>query len=367
MNSEIIQIVPRRTSRPDGIGDYGTQLAQAVFRQAGLRSLFISGTPAQLESPRADCWQTECALNRSGHALANQLSRHCRDRADRAVILHISGYGYAKRGAPLWLLNGMRLWRRTQKNGRLFGIFHELFATGPMWNSSFWLSGMQKYVTRSLWDLCDGGLTTTAKYFDQLASWRPQMRQRLNTMPVFSNVGEPGFIVPPESRPPNMAVFGQAGTEYNIYAGPQCMLTRTIAEKLGVLKLIDIGARIDPPPAHLEQLTITSLGQLPPNEVSLQLMACRFGLLNYDVARLQKSGVFAAYAAHGVIPICIGSRTSPPPGLEEGTHFLRWPFKMPADLGAIQRSLRQWYQGHSVSEHAALVMSWCSSLERAKR
>ena len=185
----IIQIIPRRSSRADGIGDYGTLLAEAMLERAGYNSVFVSGTPERMEPPRVDSWQTHPVVERSSRRLAQQLSALCRDSGAACMIVHVSGYGYQKRGAPLWLLNGIRSWRRTHRDFHLFGIFHELFATGRVWNSSFWLSKVQEYVTRGIWKLCDGGLTTTSPYYDQLASWRPEMKRLnlLQTKAVFSN------------------------------------------------------------------------------------------------------------------------------------------------------------------------------------
>jgi hypothetical protein len=332
-----------------------------MLERARCNSVFVSGTPARTEPPRADTWETNPVLRRTGHGLAAQMSRLCRDRAISSIVLHVSGYGYEKRGAPLWLLRGIKLWRRTHHHCGLLGVFHELFATGRIWNSSFWLSGLQKHITRAIWDMCDGGITTTSPYFDQLVSWRPSMRGRLHMMPVFSNVGEPTVILPTEDRPAHMAVFGQPSTWQSIYAGLPYRLSISVAEKLCISKLIDIGARTISPPLHLGKIPILSFGQLSPADVSRCLMLCRFGLLNYDIARLEKSGVFAAYAAHGVIPICIGSQAKPPHGLEEGQHFLRWPLNRATDFCAIQRSLIQWYNRHSVAKHSDLLTSLVST------
>jgi hypothetical protein len=291
--------------------------------------------------------------------LAEQLSVLGAEKEVAAVVLHVSGYGYQKRGVPVWLLEGLRTWRKAEPSCRLFAIFHELFATGRIWNSSFWLSNAQKYVTRSIWDLCDGALATTSLYSKQLALWRLNMKPALHTMPVFSNVGEPKFVAPTEQRPANIAVFGQAGIERIVYADSDDGLWASLAESLGVLNIIDIGVRNFPVPGRLGQIPITALGQLSPESVSERLISCRFGLLRYDVGRLEKSGVFAAYAAHGVIPVCVGSEATPSSGLEEGKHFLRWPFRVPPKLGAMQDRLVEWYAGHSIARHADLVGSWC--------
>ena len=156
---------------------------------------------SEVEPPIRDAWLTVPVTARRGNHLATHLADLCRKTKAAAVIVHISGYGYQKRGAPVWLLNGIRAWKKEHPGIRLIGIFHELFATGHVWQSSFWLSSAQSYVTRELWRLCDGGLATNQAYFDQLAAWRPTMRDRLKTMPVFSNVGEPDVVVPPSGRP----------------------------------------------------------------------------------------------------------------------------------------------------------------------
>jgi len=335
-------------------------LADALLERAGANSVFLLGTPEGKESSRADNWGNVAVLRRKARVLAMQLSELCRGNI-AAVVLHVSGYGYQKRGAPVWLLEGMRIWRQTHRHRRLLGVFHELFATGHPWNSSFWLSNLQKYVTQGIWELCDSGLATTSLYFDQLAAWRPEKKHLLCTMPVFSNVGEPDSFLSTADRPENMAVFGQPGTEHNIYFGPHYDVSASIAKNLNVLKVIDIGARIVAPPDRLGQVPIMALGELSQKCVSRHLMSCRFGLLNYDIGRLEKSGVFAAFAAHGVIPVCIGSHAKLGPGLAAGEHFVQWPLKQPPDFRTVQINLCQWYHNHSIGKHADLIKSLCLS------
>jgi hypothetical protein len=359
-NLAVLQIVPRRTPQPDGVGDYATLLAEALFERFGWVSRFIIGTPAETEAPVEDRWLNSALPARNAGALARQLAELCQDPQTHAVLVHISGYGYQKRGTPFWFLKGLRAWRRNDKHTRLIGIFHELFATGRVWNSSFWLSRAQRYVTRELWRLCDHALTNNQAYSNQLAAWRPDMQDEISVNPVFSNVGEPDKIIPFSERPPDMAVFGRPGLEQGIYIGPQSDSAASVADRLGVERIIDIGERIATLPPNLGNATVASFGRLCRGSVSQYLQNCRYGLLNYDIARLGKSGVFAAYAAHGVIPICIGSTACATDDLEEGRHFLRWPFEcLPEDFSEIQRNLALWYQTHSLAEHAAVLNSWC--------
>jgi hypothetical protein len=355
----IVQIVPRRTVQPEGVGDYATLVANALFERSGYASVFIIGTPAEIEAPVEDAWRNSPVTVRKGSTLAKQLTKLCRDTEAKAVLLHLSGYGYQKRGVPFWLLKGMRSWRQMQPRTCLIGIFHELFATGRIWNSSFWLSRAQRYVTSELWRLCDHGLTTNDAYFSHLAAWRPVMCNQLKVLPIFSNVGEPAAFIPLLDRPVQMAVFGRPGVEQGVYSDQILKQSAAVANALAIQNVIDIGDRATSVPPRLGHAVVTSMGQLSRCLVSRYLLTCRYGLINYDIARLGKSGVFAAYAAHGVIPICIGSRAAPTDDLEEGRHFLRWPFnRVPPDLPAIQRNLIRWYQNHSVTKHADVLNLW---------
>jgi len=355
----IVQIVPRRVGQPEGIGDYATRLANALFERSGCRSAFVVGTPADIELPVEDAWLNSPVTVRTGSRFAKQLTDICLDTEAKAVVLHVAGYGYQKRGVPFWLLNGMQRWRRMQPSICLIGIFHELFASNRVWNSSFWLSPAQRYIARELWRLCDYGLTTNDAYAGHLAAWRPITQKQLRVLPVFSNVGEPDTILPLLHRPAQMAVFGAAGVERAIYSEPISEESAAVANALSIQNVVDIGARIMSVPPRLGHAAVTSMGQLSACLVSRYLLACRYGLLNYDVGRLGKSGVFAAYASHGVIPICIGSRAVPTDGLEKGRHFLCWPFEQTtASLSEMQTNLIRWYQNHSVAKHADVLKLW---------
>src|SRR5262245_31956131 len=164
----ILQIVPRRTSNPDGIGDYAVRLAAGLKERYAVSSIFISGTPVTAHPPADDEWPTVAVTSRCRNALLEAISLVRRQSAFSAVILHVAGYGYTKRGAPLWLLKGMRNWRRLHPEIHLINVLHELYATGKPWNSSFWLGPLQKHIARELWKLADSGLTTNAREYPEL-------------------------------------------------------------------------------------------------------------------------------------------------------------------------------------------------------
>jgi hypothetical protein len=357
----ILQIIPRRTSNPDGIGDYAVRLAAGLKERHAISSIFVSGTPGNAHPPAEDEWPTVAVASRSRNALFEAISLARRQAPFSAVILHVAGYGYQKRGAPLWLLQGMRNWRRRHPEVQLVNLLHELYATGKPWNSSFWLQPLQKYVARELWKLSDSGLTTNAREYPELLAWRPAAANHLVLMPVVSNVGEPVETPSIHARPARAAIFGAPGTE-RIYTIHRELLEGAVRE-LGIREIVDIGARLVPPPSDIGGASVTCQGVQPADVVSRELADCRYGFLSYDLSLVGKSGVFAAYAAHGIIPICFGSASQPGLNLVPGQHFLTPPLHAldTMVLVSMQHAIKTWYRGHDTARLTDSVVHLCTN------
>ena len=223
------------------------------------------------------------------------------------VLLHFSGYGYQKRGVPFWLVHGLRAWRRRAKGLPLFTVFHELYATGRPWESAFWASPVQKWIARSILGLSSAAITPTHLYRKQLLRWDGRGATEIACMPVFSNIGEPGCGPLFRARPATAAVLGLAGVEDRLYGRYRQQLERVVAA-MGIEKVFDIGPRLSPAPRILAGVPVISKGVLPQHAISEILHHARFGLIAYPVDVIGKSGVFAAYVAHGVIPIVFCER-----------------------------------------------------------
>jgi len=231
-------------------------------------------------------------------------------------LLHYSGYGYAKRGAPLWLLNKLQTDRPHIKNLGIF--FHELYAYGPPWRSSFWLSPAQRHISRRLAEMSDFWITNreaSALWLRRFAGDKPQA-----VLPVFSNVGEMPFYSP--GRSPNIIVFGGAVLRQATYrATGESLFSWAHAQGITIH---DIGPPIDDPAtsASLRRTGVVLHGRLEPAEVSKQLSDALFGILAYPADSVAKSGVFAAYCAHGVCPILLSKRYEPGDGIIAGNHYV---------------------------------------------
>jgi hypothetical protein len=363
----LIQVVARRSAEPDGVADYALALARALRAYRDANSVFLSGTPAADARPVEDDWKTVCVPKRKAQVLADTLRLLSAETNARAVILHFSGYGYQKRGVPVWLVQGLRIWNRRAGRVPLLTIFHELYATGRPSQSAFWLSPLQREIARSILNLSSAAITTTDLYSKRLSEWRDDNASKITAIPVFSNVGEPGCGLAPCARTAAAIVFGRAGVEDRLFGIYRSEIERIISA-LGIEKIFDIGPRLSTMPRTLAGVPIISEGVLPPGAVSERLQRARFGLVAYPLDCIGKSGVFAAYAAHGVVPIVLSDKADAFDGLQPVQHFLDG-LRLGAgagaqDLASIQRKLFTWYTSHSVKVHADFLLNSISPLWR---
>jgi len=354
-SSTLIQLVPRRSAEPNGVADYALALAGAL-RTLGIKSVFLSGTPAAEVASLQDEWNTTSVPKRQAHSLADTLRSLLAKTKASAVLLHFSGYGYQERGVPLWLVQGLRNWSRRAGGTSLLTIFHELYATGRPWQSSFWLSPIQISIARSILDLSSEVITPTEIFRDRLLEW--SRGSQIRPLPVFSNVGEAGCASPPAARAASAIVFGLGGVENRIFGLYRERVER-IVETMGIEEIIDIGPRFSSLPTTVAKAPVISKGVLQRDRVSDVLAHARFGFVAYPFDVLGKSGVFAAYAANGIIPVVFADRHRSYDGLEAGRHFLdglRLETKLDANhLAGIQRRLFDWYESHSLPAQARFI------------
>jgi len=324
--AEMIQIVPRLPPPEEGVGSFALALAGALRDRHGIASRFaaVAASPAAL-----------------GEALAG---------ADLPVLLHYAGYGYQPRGCPTWLVAGLRDWKR-REGGRLVTFFHEVYAGGPPWRSSFWLSPLQRRLAAELARLSDGMVTSLEIYRRLLRRLVPE--KEAEVLPVFSTVGEPAAVSLLAERRRRLVVFGGPGARGRAY-GPLVAQLTAACQALGIEEICDVGPTLSSqtPPGPVP---VRRLGEMAAGELSSLLLGSLAGFSTYPAPFLGKSTVFAAYCAHGLLPVCAAA----PGGEDDSFTPPYWPAgTAPATPGALQETAgraRAWYAGHGIERHAARV------------
>lgn len=267
------------------------------------------------------------------------------------LVLQLSSYGFDKRGAPLWLLREVEKRRTHIKTLGIF--FHELYAFGPPWSSSFWLSPVQRHITRRLAEMSDFWMTSregSAAWLRQYAKDKPHA-----VLPVFSTIGEADSLV--QTRLPRIVVFGSPGLRQLAYQAVGDKLF-TWASKAS-LEIHDIGAPITDAQlaATLRTNGVIQHGRLDSEKVGRLMEDALFGVLAYPVEYVAKSSVFAAYCAHGICPVLISEKYVHAVGLVAGSHYLPGV----PDVGVmtmaqhIGRKAWEWYRPHSVARHVSTM------------
>ena len=352
MPLEIFQIVPHLPPAISGVGDYAFLLAGQLRATHGIHTRFIVCGHGGGGEPQKDLdgFPVHQLREPSAGELLRTLSA---EGMPPTGLLHYVGYGYEKRGCPAWLLNALSAWREASNARRLVTMFHELYAFGPPWRSAFWTLPIQQRIAARLARLSGACVTNMRRYANWLGSRAPRHSERITVLPVFSTVGEPAQVPAYDERPARLAVFGTAGWRRQAYTEHRDCLERVCAQ-LRLTELVDIGAACGVVP----ELAVRCVqkGSLPAEQLSRELLSCRVGFLSYPVPYLGKSTIFAAYAAHGLLPMTHPANSEvSEDDLQQSRHFLLAALSFAADKEAcslVAANAFNWYGAHRIEVHA---------------
>lgn len=358
----IIQIVPRLPPAIDGVGDYALNLARRLRQDFNIETHFVVGDPTWAKTMDIEGFLVSQITVRSVTALLATIHQH-----PTPVLLHYVGYGYAKRGCPFWLVDGLQRWRATGVNRFLVTMFHELYAFGPPWTSSFWLSLWQRHLAARLTQLSDRCLTNKQGYAQILCKLSRGKHTQILSLPVFSNIGEPERVPLLMERRRRLVVFGHRNSRLQVYQQCLTALEQT-CQALGIEEICDIGVPTGLALSQINGIPVVEMGVTKAAEMSELLQNSVAGFLSFPPPEyLAKSTIFAAYCAHRLIPVLTASGAVPIDGLQASKHY--WVAndqitQLSLEVGqAIADNAYTWYQTHCLSVQAKI---FAAHLDRAK-
>lgn len=350
------------TAKPIDLGRLGSIIQVVPFAEGGVRDyaqlLHSRWCRLQVSSRFVTLSRQDALACSLVERVAELRSEH---EAPAALLIHFSGYGYDPRGLSGWLADEVEQVRhRLGRSLRVVVMFHELFASGPPWRSAFWLQGAQVKVAWRLARLGDHLLTNTTRH----AAWLARQAApsvEIETWPVFSNVGE---LVQPcsfDARRRQLMIFGSASTRQRALRN----LHRHAAHihELGVEELVEVG------PGHqaarpLAGIPVRFLGRLDLASLRAVLEESRYGLIAYSEDTMGKSGVYAAYAAHGCVTLNAHPSTGPADGLISNQHFVTLDARdrvarHSSKLQQVADAAGAWYDSHRLSVQAGSFAKAC--------
>jgi hypothetical protein len=336
----ILLIAPQYPPAINGLGDYALRLGEGLTA-AGYR-VHYTGLP----QPTPVTVQPYVPLQTNGTHLLQLVQQ----QQIHTVILNYSGYGYQRKGVPLWLVTALE--QVKQKGVRIIIFFHELYASGPPWTSAFWLHQAQKRIFKELYRLSNACFCSNGRMAALIAAATRDKGKKNSCIGLFSNIPEPNKLLNWQQKQSRLIVFGHPAMRLQTYA----VLSRYSSNLLllDIAEIVDIGISVDAQKIPKLPIPIKVLGVLTPEQISAELQQSRFGAMVYPDALLGKSGVLAAYLAHGLF-VWNGfqpTQTSKD-GLVAGEHY--WHIEKPipntmiVEKIAVQGS--EWYYQHNFQRH----------------
>jgi hypothetical protein len=352
----LIQIVPALPPATNGVGDYALAVAGVMRTEFGLDTLFVVANAGWQGPKEVEGFAVRKVTACSAEGLETALEEAQRTAGESRVLLQLSGYGYSRRGCPFWLMKGLKRWRAKQTTGRLATMFHELYVEAPPWKTTFWVSPAQMMVVAGIVRRSDVAVTNIQRYRERLERFDGSKRGRIETMAVPSNVGEPLEPGTLGTRARNMVVFGQPGSRVRTYKTRLTELQKA-CERLGITEVHDVGGSFYGIPERVGSVPVKKHGVMESCELSALLSGSMAGFVDYFPGYFGKSGVFAAYCAHRMIPVTSRDGQSEADGIQCGVHH--YTVEGNADSGAapvnaqaIADAAWTWYQAHSLKHHA---------------
>ena len=311
MSTRILQIVPRMFPDVDGVGDYALQLARELRDRNQIRSDFLVFRPNPRLQPQVDGFAVHRLDHHTVQGLVDQVPENI-----STIFIQYSNYPYllGKIDAPMWLVHGLQILK--QRGKRIVVMFHELPTL--RYRQIRCPNLLQRRVSRGLAAVADAVVTNNTAFQQTLTRWT---QSPVRCVPNFSTIGELATIPPLSARTRSLVVFGSSDRT-RVYRNNTETLNH-ICQTLGIDTLYDVGRPVDWDHQDLA-VNVVKTGFLPAPEVSALMAKSMAGVFDYRrfPQNLAKSTVYAAYCAHGLLPICNGHGLKPQDGIGANQHYL---------------------------------------------
>ena len=182
--------------------------------------------------------------------------------------------------------------------------------------------------------------------------------RRVSFLPTCSNVGESDLVATPANRSLQVVIFGSPGKRRHAHSLVASLggYRQLFGPKVHV---IDIGEPLLLPSELVPE--VKNLGTLSSAEIQEHLLASRFGFFYAEPNQFSKSGVFAAYSAHGVVPILSYKDADPQPFFLSPGEIVAKSSRF-TDLKFVWHSCRDWYRQYSVRKCASCIYHLCHDI-----
>jgi hypothetical protein len=356
----VLQIVPQLPGTFDGVGDYALNLARALSGDHGIATTFLVAAKTSVTSK--DGYRVISGLSRDA---AVDLAQDCEH-----VILHYVNYGYQARGIP-FSLRAFAQQLRSHLRGHWVTTFHELYASGPPWKSAFWLRPLQVRIARDMIDASTSCIVSNPPIERAIHAY--DAGKKVYLAPVLSNFGEPELSGFDGLSPRRWAICGGTALiarSLALFEQLHPLIPDAFAPEsldiVGGRKEISVKETLDRLSRSRPGLSCHYHPEVSAGSASEILRQSSFGWIDYFGAgkvwpgMVLKSTAFAAFCAHGVIPVL--SHREEPIAINgdalPGPYYITAEainFPPPEQLRGVQKKIYAWYHAHADAHQLARV------------
>ncbi|MEM6254378.1 MAG: hypothetical protein AAF821_15795 [Cyanobacteria bacterium P01_D01_bin.156] len=345
-SNRVLQIVPRISPDVDGVGDYSLQLAHQLYDQHQILSDFLVFRPNPKLQPQLDQFPVHDLDSHTVQGFLDKVPSNI-----STILLQYSNYPYlrGKLDAPMWLVNALRALK--QRGVRILVMFHELPTL--RYKQIRCPNFVQRRVSRGLAQVADVAITNNAAFQQTLSGWT---QTPVHCIPNYSTIGELQTVKPLSQRKRSLIVFGSSDRT-RVYRNNINTLNH-ICKVLNINTLYDVGRPVNWDGQGLN-VDIIKTGFLTAPEVSQLLAESLAGIFDYRrfPQNLAKSTVYAAYASHGVLPICNGNGLTTQDDIAANHHYVTTSalpiISQPTALQAIASNAYAHYKNRTLARSAA--------------
>jgi hypothetical protein len=307
--SSLVHIAPQLPPAIDGVGDYCWNLWQH-WPEKHPRWTFLVSRGAQDTSV---VWREvnvrSFTLTRAGLAAALE------ETPAETAVLHYVGYGFQPKGIPVWLPGALADWKARNPRRRLVTMFHEMYARSSPLRSPFWVAPFARRIIRQLAAMSDNWVTNCERYFNQLTTEFAAEARRGRVVPIGSNIP---VCAPDAPEVEHAKAHGQLRVVFFGLAKTRLWalerhwrLLRALSEA-GLLESVLFLGKAEAPEDTRERERFQKLigkvafktrFDVSATDVSRHLAQQDLGFIANEPDVLTKSGVFAALASHGLVPV----------------------------------------------------------------
>jgi len=361
--SNILQIVPRLPPYSDGVGDYAILLAKQLASNHNIQTDFVTFCPGTETPATVDGFTTHRLFEHTTQYLLSLISKDV-----DGVLLHYSNYPYLQGmlDAPFWLVEALQQIQQ-RSSCPLVVMYHELPTV--KWKQLRVLNPIQSLVSKRLSKIASAVFTDSHHFKSHLEKWT---NAPITCIPDFSTIGEPSpsQVKPLCDRQRRVVIFG-GSDRARAYRDIDNLLETCKA--LDIREICDIGTKQNLPSESFGDITFTEMGFQSAIAVQEILLDSVAGYLDYSrfPGDLGKSSVFAAFCAHGVMPICTAYNPSEPDGVFAAQHYAVAGRQLSTvsaqQCQRIADNALAWYAQHSLGINAERFASCLQSNREPSR